>query len=198
MALMKVVAFNGSPREDGNTAFLLRTALEEIRRAGIETELVQLGGSEIHGCTACLKCTVNKDGRCSHEDDMANEFMEKMFAADGVILGSPTYFADVSTETKALIDRAGYVARANGNPLRRKPGAAVIAMRRAGGIHAFDTINHFFLINEMIVPGSSYWNVAVAREPGDAARDAEGVRTMETLGRNIAWLLQKLSPQPAG
>ena len=115
-----------------------------------------------------------------------------MVEADGVILGSPTYFADVTAETKALIDRAGYVARANGNLLRRKVGAAVIAMRRAGGIHAFDSINHFFLINEMIVPGSSYWNVSLARQPGDAAKDEEGVRTMQTLGRNMAWLLKKL------
>ena len=197
MRFMKVVAFNGSPRVDGNTAFLLGAVLEEVRAAGIETEMVQLGGAHIHGCGACYKCTGLKNERCSVEDDEANALMRKMFDADGIVLGSPTYFADVSTEVKALIDRAGFVARANGNLLRHKAGAAVVAARRAGAIHAFDSINHFFLINEMVVPGSSYWNVAVAHKPGDAARDEEGVRTMRTLGRNMAWLLGCLHGRPA-
>jgi multimeric flavodoxin WrbA len=194
---MKVIAFNGSPRPSGNTAFLLNTALEEIRREGIETELVQLGGAKIHGCGACYKCSGLWNERCSVDDDEANALMRKMFDADGVVLGSPTYFADLTPETKALMDRAGFVARANGNLLRRKAGAAVVAARRAGAIHTFDSINHFFLINEMIVPGSSYWNVAVAHKPGDAERDEEGVRTMRTLGRNMAWLLERLHGRPA-
>jgi multimeric flavodoxin WrbA len=189
---MKVAAFNGSPRPEGNTAFLLRAVLEEIEREGIETEYVQLGGVHIHGCGACYKCSGARDGRCSVDDDEANALMSRMFAADGVLLGSPTYFADVTTEMKALIDRAGFVARANGNLLRRKVGAAVVVERRAGAIHAFDSINHFFLINEMIVPGSSYWNVSLAHKPGDAERDEEGIRTMRTLGRNMAWLLKRL------
>jgi multimeric flavodoxin WrbA len=151
----------------------------------------------IHGCGACYKCQGLKNGRCSVEDDEANNLMQKMFAADGVLLGSPTYFADISPETKCLIDRAGFVARANGNLLRRKAGAAVIAVRRAGAIHAFDSINHFFLINEMIVPGSSYWNVSLAHKPGEAERDDEGVRTMRTLGLNMAWLMKKLHAQTA-
>lgn len=188
---MKVIAFNGSPREGGNTAYLLDCVRRELEAEGIETELVQVGGAEIRGCGACMKCSIHKDGRCAVEDD-ANGFMEKMFAADGVILGSPTYFSDVTAEMKALIDRAGYVARANGGLMRHKAGAAVIAMRRAGGLHAFDTLNHFFLINEMMVPGSSYWNVSLARGLGDAAKDEEGVRTMQALGRNMAWLLKKL------
>jgi multimeric flavodoxin WrbA len=194
---MKVIAFNGSPRPSGNTAFLLNTALEEIRCAGIQTELVQLGGVHIHGCGACYKCQGLRNGRCAVDDDEANNLMQKMFAADGILLGSPTYFADISPETKCLIDRAGFVGRANGNLLRRKAGAAVIAVRRAGAIHAFDSINHFFLINEMVVPGSSYWNVSLAHKPGDAERDDEGVRTMQTLGRNMAWLLKKLHAQTA-
>lgn len=188
---MKVIAFNGSPRPGGNTTHLLDCVLRELETEGIETERVQVGGADIRGCGACLKCVVNKDSRCSVEDD-ANRFMEKMFAADGVLLGSPTYFTDVTAEMKALIDRAGYVARANGGLLRRKAGAGVVAMRRAGALHAFDTLNHFFLINEMMVPGSSYWNIAVAKDPGDAARDQEGIRTMQVLGRNMAWLLKKL------
>jgi multimeric flavodoxin WrbA len=188
---MKVIAFNGSPREGGNTAYLLDCVRRELESEGIETERVQVGGADIRGCSACLVCTREKNRRCSVEDD-ANRFLEKMFAADGVILGSPTYFTDVTAEMKALIDRAGYVARANGGLMRRKVGAAVVAMRRAGALHAFDTLNHFFLIGEMVVPGSSYWNVGIARDPGDAARDEEGIRTMQVLGRNMAWVLKKL------
>ncbi len=197
MARMKVVAFNGSPRCGGNTEFLLRCTLEELEQEGIATELVQLGGAHIHGCGACYKCQGNRNGRCAVEDDEANALMGRMFEADGVLLGSPTYFADISPEMKALIDRAGFVARANGNLLRRKAGAAVVVERRAGAIHAFDSINHFFLINEMIVPGSSYWNVSLAHKPGDAQRDEEGIRTMRTLGQNMAWLLKRINGQPA-
>lgn len=188
---IKVVAFNGSPREGGNTSILLHCVLRELESEGIQTELVQVGGANIRGCSACLKCVANQDRRCAVEDD-ANGFIEKMLAADGVILGSPTYFADITAEMKALIDRAGYVARANGNLLRLKVGAGVVVMRRTGGIHAFDSINHLFLINEMIVPGSIYWNVAIGREVGEVERDAEGMRTMQVLGHNMAWLLKKL------
>lgn len=189
---MKVIALNGSPRVDGNTAYLLNCVLREIEQEGIETELVQLGGVHIHGCGACYKCAGNKDGRCAVDDDAANGFIARIAAADGVIIGSPTYFTDVTTEVKALIDRAGFVARQNGNMFRRKVGAAVIAVRRAGALHAFDTINHFFLINEMIVPGSTYWNMALCGKKGEAQHDAEGIRTMQALGRNMAWLLKKL------
>jgi len=189
---MKVVAFNGSPRPEGNTAFLLNRVRCELEKAGIETELVQVGGSRIHGCGACYKCQGNKNRRCSVDDDPANEYIAKMDAADGILIGSPTYFADLTPETKALIDRCGFVARANGGMFRHKPGAAVVVNRRAGSIHAFDSINHFFLISEMIIPGSSYWNVSLALKPGDAERDAEAIATMETLGRNMAWLLKKL------
>ena len=188
---MKVVAFNGSARKDGNTAILLRTVLGEIEAAGIETELVQLSGQEIHSCLACRICSTKKDGLCSQKDDQGNEFLAKMTAADGILLGSPTYVADVSPEIKSLIDRACMVERANGGLLRRKVGAAVIAVRRAGAIHAFDTLNHFFLISEMIVPGSSYWNIGFGREKGEVEKDTEGIETMRTLGRNMAWLLQK-------
>ncbi len=188
---MKVVAFNASARKDGNTAALLRTALGVLESHGIETELVQLAGREIHGCRACYACFERKDGRCVVED-AANECMAKMAAADGILLGSPTYFADVTTEMKALIDRCGFVGRANGGLLRRKVGAAVVAVRRAGAIHAFDTMNHFFLISEMVIAGSSYWNIGIGREVGDVLEDGEGLGTMETLGENMAWLLEKL------
>jgi multimeric flavodoxin WrbA len=190
-ATMKVTAFSGSARLDGNTALLVNEVFKELQAEGIETELVQLAGKNIHGCRACYGCFKTKDNRCSFADDFANEAIAKMAAADGVILASPTYFADVTSEMKALIDRAGFVARANQNMLKRKCGAAVVAVRRAGAIHAFDTINHFFLIAEMIIAGSSYWNIGLGREKGDVATDEEGVRTMHDLGRNLAWLLRK-------
>ncbi len=189
---MKVVAFNGSARKDGNTAALIRHVFDELHKHGIETELFQLAGRKIRGCTACRKCFENMDKSCVIKDDVLNECIEKMFDADGIILGSPTYFTDVSTEMKALIDRAGYVSKANGGLLRRKAGAGVVAVRRAGSIHAFDTLNHFFFISEMIVPGSNYWNVGIGLEKGDVEKDEEGLMTMKTLGENMAWLLDKI------
>jgi len=156
---MKVVAFNGSARKDGNTAILINYVLGELEKEGIETELFQLSGKTIHGCRACGKCGENKDQRCSFNDDILNDCIEKMLEADGIILGSPTYFADVTAEIKALIDRSGFVAKMNDNMFKRKVGASVVAARRGGSIHAFDSLNHLFLISEMIIPGSMYWNV---------------------------------------
>jgi len=190
---MKVVAFNGSARKDGNTAILINQALEELEKQGIETEMIQLSGQRIRGCTACYKCFDNKDKKCAVTEDAMNEYIARMLDADAIILASPTYFADVSAELKALIDRAGLVARANDNMFRRKVGAAIVAVRRAGAIHAFDTINHFFLIGEMIIPGSSYWNVGLGLKKGDAQNDQEGLQTMQHLGQNMAWLLKKIN-----
>jgi len=189
---MKIVAFNGSARKDGNTAILINYVLKELDKQGIETELFQLAGKKIRGCKACYKCFENKDQQCSFKNDILNECMAKMIEADGIILGSPTYFTDVSTEMKALIDRAGFVARANGDMLKRKLGAAVVAARRAGSIHAFDTLNHFFLIAQMIIPGSNYWNIGFGRNTGEVEKDEEGILIMKTLGQNMAWLLKKL------
>ena len=190
---MKVVALNGSARRGGNTAILLRYVLGELEQEGIETELVEMSGAVVHGCLACRKCSTRKDRRCSQKDDMGNVFIEKMDQADGILLGSPTYVTDVSAEMKALIDRAALVGRANGGMFRRKVGAGVVAVRRAGAIHAFDTLNHFFFISEIIVPGSSYWNIGIGRDPGDVEKDEEGIATMKGLGENIAWLLNKLA-----
>jgi len=191
MRPLRVIAFNGSPRPDGNTVRLIHRVFQVLQAAGIETELVQVGGNLIHGCQACFQCFQNKNG-CCVQNDMVNGWIEKMRQADGILLGSPTYFADVTPELKALMDRAGLVVGANDNFLARKVGAAVVAVRRAGAIHAFDTINHFFLIRQMIVPGSSYWNLGIGREKGAVEKDAEGVRTMTVLGENMAWLLKTL------
>jgi multimeric flavodoxin WrbA len=190
---MKVVAFNGSARKDGNTALLLKTVLAELETAGVETEMVQLAGSKLRGCIACYECFKNKDGHCALstvEKDGINDYLDKMKGADAILLGSPTYFADVSSEMKALMDRCGMVGRENPELFRRKLGAAVVAARRAGAIHVFDTLNHFFLIGQMIVVGSSYWNIGMGREKEEVAKDEEGMQTMRVLGQNMAWLLQ--------
>ncbi len=190
---MKVIAFNGSARKNGNTAVLIETVLAVLDQHGIETETMQLAGKPIRGCIACYKCFENKNQRCHVDNDVLNGCIEKMVAADGIIIGSPTYFANVSTETKALIDRAGLVARANDEMLKRKVGAAVAAVRRCGAIHVFNSINHFFTIGQMIIPGSSYWNMGFGLEKGEASKDDEGMATMRTLGENMAWLLQKIN-----
>jgi multimeric flavodoxin WrbA len=190
---MKVVAFNGSPRKDGNTATLIKHVLDELEKEEIKTETVQIGGKSIHGCTACGKCVENKDRKCVMDKDIVNDCIEKILEADGIILASPTYFADLTPELKALIDRVGFVAGANGGLLRHKVGVAVVAVRRAGSIHVFDSINHLFTISQMIIPGSSYWNIGMGLDEGDVERDDEGIRTMHTLGQNMAWLLKKLN-----
>ena len=189
---MKVVAFNGSARKDGNTAILVNYALRELEIEGIETEMIQLSGQTIRGCLACYQCFEQKDQRCSNKSDIVNECIQKIIEADGVIMASPTYFSDVSAELKALIDRAGLVAKANDNLFRRKVGAAIIAVRRGGEIHAFDTINHFYLLGEMIVPGSIYWNMGFGLQKGEVEKDEEGIRAMKHLGQNMAWLLKKI------
>ncbi|MGB6064212.1 MAG: flavodoxin family protein [Desulfomonilaceae bacterium] len=189
---MKVVAFSGSARKDGNTAILVKHVFRELENEGIKTELFQLAGKKIRGCIACFKCMEKKNRRCSVEKDVVNDCIAMMLEADGIILASPTYFSDVSSEMKALIDRSGMVSRANGDMLKRKVGAAVAVHRRGGAIHSFDTMNHFFFIGQMIVPGSSYWNFGVGREIGEVEKDEEGVQTMKQLGQNMAWLLKKL------
>ena len=189
---MKVVGFNGSARKDGNTAVMIRWVFGVLEKEGIETELYEMGGKKIGGCIACYKCFQNKNRKCSVEKDILNECIEKILNADGVILGSPVYFADITSQIKALIDRAGMVSIANGSMYRRKVGASVVAARRGGAIHTFDSLNHFFFISQMIVPGSSYWNIGFGRDRGDVEKDKEAKRTMETLGQNMAWLLKKI------
>jgi len=189
---MKVVAFNGSPRKEGNTNALLKEILAVLNKEGIETELVHLSEA-ISGCIACSKCFENKDGKCALDKDVINDCIEKMAEADGIILGSPTHFADLTPALKALIDRAGFVGIANGCMFKRKVGAAVVAVRRAGAIHVFDSINHFFLISQMIIAGSSYWNIGMGLEEKDVEKDAEGLKTMWVLVENMAWLIKKIN-----
>ena len=186
---MKIIAFNGSPRKDGNTTTLIGYLLREIEKEGIETELVQLSAKAIHGCIACYKCFENKDRRCAVKNDAANEYIEKMTTAQGIVLGSPSYFQDVTAEMKALIDRAGFVGLANGKMYKNKVGASLSCFRRTGGMHTIETMNHFFFSNELIIAGRA---MSVAREKGEVAKDEEGVQMAQILGQKIAWMVKKL------
>jgi len=191
---MKAVAINGSARKDGNTAVLLNLVLDELRAEQAETEMIQMAGEKISGCTACYQCLKNKDKKCVLKGDRVNEYIQKMHEADAILLGSPVYIADISSNMKGLLERATLVCRANANDMfRRKPGAAVVAVRRAGAIQALSVLNNFFLMNQMIVVGSTYWNVGIGRNAGDVRKDTEGVQTMKALGSNMAWLLKKLT-----
>jgi len=193
---MKVVALNGSARKDGNTAMLIQVVFEELKKEGIETELIQMAGKNIQGCLACYKCFKNKDRRCSVDKDILNDIMARMEKAEGILLGSPTYFSDVTSGMRAFIERCGFVARANDYMFKGKVGAAVVAVRRAGSIQAFTSMNLFLHYMQMFMPGSSYWNIGIGRDPGDVMKDEEGIQTMRTLGQNMAWLLKKLHSSP--
>lgn len=190
---IKVVLFNGSPREKGNTYHCLRMVIKELEQGQIKCELIWIGMEKLSQCRECYLCDENQNKRCSIEDDKMNEYIAKMLDADGIIIGSPTFFSNVTAPIKALIDRAGLVAKVNGDMLKRKVGAAVIAVRRAGATTVMSAINYFFLINQMIVPGSSYWNMGFGLEPGEVEDDKEGKKTFENLGKNMAWLLKKLN-----
>jgi multimeric flavodoxin WrbA len=190
---MNVLLVNGSPRSDGNTHKLLCRVMDALRNEGIDTELLQVGGTTIRGCLSCYRCIELKNRQCSTKNDSFNAIFEKMIAADGIVLGSPTYFADITPELKALIDRAGFVSRVNGNLFRHKAGAAVISLRRGGGIHAFDSINHLFQICGMFTVGSTYWNLGFGgREGSEVENDREGMDNMQDLGTSMAFLLKKL------
>ncbi len=189
---MKVVGFNGSARKDGNTSILIRKVFDALEAEGIETRLVNLGPQSVNGCLACMKCFENKDGHCVQKKDTLNDWLDEMQAADGIILGSPVYFAQISGQIKCFMDRTGMVSRANGNLFKRKVGAAVVAARRAGAVSAFHTLNAWFTIAEMVVVGSSYWNMGFGREKGETLQDAEGLQVMDNLGRNMTWLLKSI------
>ena len=191
---MYALALNGSPRKGGNTEILLQATLAPLAEKGWRTELIQVGGRPIRGCMACGKCHENAELKCAITSDIFNEVMAKMLEADAIILGSPTYFTDVTAELKAIIDRSGYVSVAGGRAFRGKIGAAVVAARRAGATHVYDSINHMFLMNQMIVPGSTYWNLGIGRERGEVRGDGEALANMHNLGETIAWLGAAIAP----
>jgi multimeric flavodoxin WrbA len=187
---MKVLAFNGSPRKNGNTAGCLNTVLGELEKQGIETEMVQVGKEKIRGCVACYTCLKKQNEKCAVEDDPVNDWIQKMKDADGILLGSPVYFSGVAGTMKSFLDRAFFVISVNNGLLRHKVGASVSAVRRSGGIPTIDTLNHYINYSEMIMPNSNYWNVAHGMNPGEMEQDDEGKQIMEILGRNMAWLLK--------
>jgi len=190
---MKVVAFNGSPRKNGNTSIAIGAVLAELEKEGIKTEIVQVGGKDIKACNGCGKCKDTKDGFCVIDKDILNDCLKKMYEADGIIVGSPVYFGSVTPETKALIDRAGYCARAGGYLLKRKVCAGVAVARRQGAVSVVNQINNLFVLNQAILPSSIYWNMGIGKGIGEIRNDEEGMKTFKVLGENMAWLLQKLS-----
>jgi len=189
---MKVIGINGSPRKNGNTAILIQIVFDELKKEGIETELIQLSDKNIVGCKACRACHKNKNKQCVNKDDFFNECLEKMAVSDGIILGSPVYSAGVTSQMKALIDRASMVLAGNRGLLKHKVGASVIAARRGGAISAFDTLNNFLYSKEMFLVGSSYWNMVYGNAIGEVEQDQEGIENMKNLGQNMAWLLKKI------
>jgi multimeric flavodoxin WrbA len=187
---MKIVAFNGSPRKDGNTSILIDTLFTELEELGIQTQKIHVGAKQLQGCIGCMQCWENKNKQCVLKNDQLNEWLEIMSAADGIILGSPVYCAGLSAQIKAFIDRATMVALANGDMLQRKLGASVVAVRRAGAVQTFGALNLFFTITQMITVGSTYWNMGYGMEKGEVLKDAEGLQTMRNLAKNLAWLLK--------
>ena len=195
---MKVLAINSSARKDGNTACLINTVFEELKKEGIETEMVQLAGKMIEPCKACWACGGRKN--CVHKKDLFQEIYEKMIQADGILLGSPVYTANISANMQAFLERASVVADMNRdeNLLRHKVGAAVTAARRGGALNALDAMNHFFMLQDMFIVGSSYWPMAYGRMPGEVKEDQEGIETMKNLGQNMAYLLKALGERRDG
>lgn len=189
---MKVLAINGSARKDGNTSLLVNTVFEELNKEGIETEMVQLSGQIMEPCKACWACSGKKN--CVHKKDLFQEIFKKMTQADGIILGSPVYTANMSANMQALLERASVVTDMNRseNLFAHKVGAAVTAARRGGALSTLDSMNHFFMLQNMFVVGSSYWPMAYGQMPGDVQSDEEGLETMRNLGRNMAYLLKAL------
>jgi multimeric flavodoxin WrbA len=172
---------------------LINKALSTLQEEGVETEFLSLADRPIKPCTGCRGCFASDTPRCVQEDPAFEGMIERFMEADGILLGSPVYFGSATPQIMTLVDRVGYVARRHPQLLRRKVGAALVVGRRAGQNFTFAQLNYFFLISEMIVPGSSYWNIAFGREKGEVENDAEGISTVQTLARNMAWLLKKLA-----
>ena len=195
---MKVLAINSSAGKDGNTALLINAVFEELNKEGIETEMIQLAGKVVEPCKACWACGGRKN--CVHKKDLFQEIYEKMIQADGILLGSPVYMANISANMQAFLERASVVADMNQNEnlLRHKVGAAVTAARRGGALNALDAMNHFFMLQDMFIVGSSYWPMAYGRMPGEVKEDQEGIETMKNLGQNMAYLLKALGERQDG
>lgn len=187
---MKVVAFNGSPNKTGNTYHAIKLVTDELEKEGIETEIIHVGNKSISGCKACGGCVKNKNEKCVIPGDEVNDWIQKMKQADGIILGSPVHYSAIAGNMKSFLDRAFYVAGVNNGMLRHKVGAAVVAVRRSGGLPTFTQLNNFINYSEMLIPTSNYWNVIHGTRPGEALQDEEGIQIMRVLGKNMAWLMK--------
>jgi multimeric flavodoxin WrbA len=186
---MKVIAINGSPRTNGNTVFALQTVINELENADIEVEMIHIGHRLISGCLACGQCAELQDRRCA-TDDVLNEIIPKLIVADGLLLSSPVYWAGMNGVMKSFLDRLFFVSNANGGFFRHKVGAAVVAVRRSGGIPTLDQLNKYLQYAEMFLPSSNDWGVIHGRAEGEAMQDEEGIQIMRVLGKNMAWLMQ--------
>jgi multimeric flavodoxin WrbA len=187
---MKVLAINGSPNKEGNTWHALNMVGEELKNNEIDFEILHIGNKHIHGCLGCKKCAEHKDEKCSIKKDDLNKWLQMAKAADGLLIGSPVYYSGIAGTLKSFLDRLFYVSGSNGNLFRHKVGAAVIAVRRTGGSSTLDALNHYFTVTEMLIPGSSYWNIIHGRTPGEVEQDIEGKQALRVLGKNMAWLLK--------
>ncbi len=186
---MKVVAFNGSPKKEGNTYHAIKLVADELEKEGIAVEIIHVGNKVIRGCMACNQCARNRDERCIYDDEV-NGWLQKMKEADGVVLGSPVHFSSIAGTMKSFIDRAFYVAGVNNGMLRHKVGASVVAVRRSGGVPTYNQLNNYINYSEMLMPSTNYWNVIHGARPGEALQDEEGVQIMRVLGKNMAWMLK--------
>lgn len=187
---MKVVAFNGSPNKNGNTYAAIKMVAQELEKEKIEVAIIHVGNRPISGCLACNQCVKNQNERCAITTDPVNEWIQEMKNADGIILGSPVHYSAIAGTMKAFLDRAFYVTSVNNGMLRHKVGASVVAVRRAGGIPAFNQLNNFINYSEMLMPTSNYWNIAYGTAPGEVEQDEEGKQIMRVLGQNMAWLMK--------
>lgn len=188
---MKVIAINGSPKAEGNTYHALKMVTDELENQGISTEIIHIGNKVIRGCIACGGCIKNQNEKCVIDDEV-NDIIQKMKYSDGIIIGSPVYYASIAGTMKCFLDRAFYTAGANGGLFRHKIGASIAAVRRSGEVATFDHLNHYFTVGEMFVVPSNYWNVIHGRLPGEVVHDGEGVQTMRVLGKNMAFLLKSI------
>jgi len=187
---MKVVAFNGSPNENGNTYAAIKMIAQELEKENIEVVILHVGNHAVRGCIACHQCIMNQNERCAINDDPVNEWIQEMKNADGIILGSPVHYSAIAGTMKSFLDRAFFVASVNSGMLRHKVGASVVAVRRAGGLPAFNQLNNFINYSEMLMPTSNYWHVIYGTAPGEAQLDEEGKQIMRVLGKNMAWLMK--------
>lgn len=187
---MKVIAFNGSPKANGNTFASINMVAQQLEKNEIEVEILHIGNKVIRGCIGCNACVKSQNEQCIIKDDIVNDYLQKAKEADGIIIGSPVYFSGVAGTMKSFLDRLFYVQTVNGGLFRHKVGASVVAVRRSGGLTTFNELNHYLLYSEMVIPGSNYWNIVHGHTPGEVTKDTEGMQIMNILGENMAWLLK--------